>query len=453
MWVLCLSLIKYEGITLLLGITNVSIEDLFGRYNYSLDTDGEEKEASSRISLLYGDNGTGKTTILELIFHLLSSSDSRGHRTHIAGVPFRKLTISLSDGTQITASRSRNSLVGDFQLQLIPQSGRPETGWVRVDPDTGTVPSGPLSVSVDTILEKISELSMDVFYLSDSRDLAGDTIPHPRRFRRPERRELVRQYEPIWSTLAAAEREGTESNLTGSIERMERTLRTEAIRASSTGETDAWQSYSNFLRTIATNTEPTEEDLALEISKIKEELLDIQEITTRHYEEFRFGSVANVTPLLEVLTVSDTDLLPSIVSSLRSFIDGQWARVRAADLFYQQISSFITILNRYLNDKTVHYNIFDGLTLHVSDQILRPDQLSSGEKHLLLLFLNVFTASDQSALFLIDEPELSLNIKWQRNLVDSLLILSKDSGCQFILATHSIELLTKHRSRVVRLIT
>jgi ABC-type glutathione transport system ATPase component len=82
---------------------------------------------------------------------------------------------------------------------------------------------------------------------------------------------------------------------------------------------------------------------------------------------------------------------------------------------------------------------------------LDPENLSSGEKQLLLLFFNVLTSAETASLFIIDEPEISLNVKWQRKLVDSLIDITTESSCQFLLATHSIELLTKHRNETIKL--
>ena len=125
-----------------------------------------------------------------------------------------------------------------------------------------------------------------------------------------------------------------------------------------------------------------------------------------------------------------------------------WNALRAV---YDRIHNFVELTNTYLADKTIEYDLYDGLNVQVSNDTLSPDLLSSGEKHLLMLFLNVFASNEDSPLFIIDEPELSLNVKWQRTLVDSLLSLSKDSNCQFLMATHSIELLTKHYDYVVTL--
>jgi len=83
---------------------------------------------------------------------------------------------------------------------------------------------------------------------------------------------------------------------------------------------------------------------------------------------------------------------------------------------------------------------------------LRPMNLSSGEKQLLLLFCNILTStSNPHSLFIIDEPELSLNVKWQRRLIDNLIDITRESQCQFLMATHSLELLSKHRSQTIQL--
>lgn len=83
---------------------------------------------------------------------------------------------------------------------------------------------------------------------------------------------------------------------------------------------------------------------------------------------------------------------------------------------------------------------------------LDPNLLSSGEKQLLLLLSNTILARETAAIFLIDEPELSLNVKWQRSLVDAILKCAEGSKIQFLLASHSLELITQHRRNAVRLI-
>ncbi len=61
--------------------------------------------------------------------------------------------------------------------------------------------------------------------------------------------------------------------------------------------------------------------------------------------------------------------------------------------------------------------------------------LSKGEKTLLSLLLAAFLSRGKSTIFLLDEPDLSLHLKWQKQLLTSLCRLAPDA--QFIISTHS----------------
>jgi predicted ATP-dependent endonuclease of OLD family len=68
---------------------------------------------------------------------------------------------------------------------------------------------------------------------------------------------------------------------------------------------------------------------------------------------------------------------------------------------------------------------------------LRLSQLSSGEKQALYILIHALRASRNSLI--IDEPELSMHIDWQRQLIDSIAILNQDA--QIVMATHSPEVM------------
>lgn len=66
---------------------------------------------------------------------------------------------------------------------------------------------------------------------------------------------------------------------------------------------------------------------------------------------------------------------------------------------------------------------------------LSPDELSSGEKQLLLLFLRIFLLDEKDSIVLIDEPENSLDISWQYKLIN--LMVKLNPNAQFFITTHS----------------
>ena len=65
--------------------------------------------------------------------------------------------------------------------------------------------------------------------------------------------------------------------------------------------------------------------------------------------------------------------------------------------------------------------------------------LSSGEKQLLKLLIEVASASANTVI--IDEPELSMHIDWQKTLLENMNALNPE--CQLIVATHSPEVMSK----------
>ena len=68
-------------------------------------------------------------------------------------------------------------------------------------------------------------------------------------------------------------------------------------------------------------------------------------------------------------------------------------------------------------------------------EMLTPNQLSSGEKQMLIILLTVLVEDDLPYVLFMDEPEVSLHIEWQKRLLD--LCLELNPNVQIILTTHS----------------
>ena len=62
-------------------------------------------------------------------------------------------------------------------------------------------------------------------------------------------------------------------------------------------------------------------------------------------------------------------------------------------------------------------------------------QLSSGEKQIVSLFSHLYLSNQSNYLVLIDEPELSLSVKWQKLFLQDV---RKGTFCRGLIAvTHS----------------
>jgi AAA domain len=68
-------------------LQSVKIEGLFGYVNYDLSFEADGHD--SNMNLLYGENGSGKTTVLRLQHSCLSSSNVEGLRSWLAKGPLK----------------------------------------------------------------------------------------------------------------------------------------------------------------------------------------------------------------------------------------------------------------------------------------------------------------------------------------------------------------------------
>jgi predicted ATPase len=103
------------------------------------------------------------------------------------------------------------------------------------------------------------------------------------------------------------------------------------------------------------------------------------------------------------------------------------------------VEEFSGLIKRlFISGKSIS---FDGpqIVVETDDhEVIGLERLSSGEKHLIRILIAAIDAGDSTLL--IDEPELSLHIDWQRELISNIRTLNPN--CQLIFATHSPEIMT-----------
>lgn len=75
------------------------------------------------------------------------------------------------------------------------------------------------------------------------------------------------------------------------------------------------------------------------------------------------------------------------------------------------------------------------ISFSLMGETLVPYQLSSGEKQILAILLTVLVEDNLPFVLFMDEPEVSMHVEWQKQLID--LILELNPNVQIILTTHS----------------
>ncbi len=109
---------------------------------------------------------------------------------------------------------------------------------------------------------------------------------------------------------------------------------------------------------------------------------------------------------------------------------------------FSPFMNYINELQKYLTGKDIDYSYdeFDSSLIKINKKgyKLNLEDLSSGEKQIFILLTETLLQQNKPFIFIADEPELSLHISWQRRLIRSIVDLNNNS--QIIIATHSPEI-------------
>lgn len=425
-----------------LSISRVQIDRLFGHFSYDLHGEGSDL---SRLLILYGDNGSGKTTLLNCIFHLLSPATNRGHRGALARVPFAKLSVTLGQDIIVTAEKVAGNLCGSFEMSLQSSSSEKVSRFFEFDDNFKLKGDKQARSSSQKLFSELAHLGLGLHFLSDERKIITDLVPEEDEEEPPHN---LNRY--LLSQKAAPP--GAMNYLEKAIIRAVDTIRGQAIAGSGAGEVNTNTLYLEITRRIISpylrktlKDEPNLTDLIGELKRQAER--------SASFARFGFTSELPIEELLPALqskgASNHADVLDQI---LRPYVDGFKLRLDALQSIHDKLSTFVDTINAFYKGKRVSFHLGRGLAVtSESGERLSPNVLSSGEKQLLLLLCNVLAAGGEGSIFIIDEPEISLNVKWQRKLVDALLECTRDTPTQFVLATHSLELLTQHQRNVLQL--
>jgi len=439
-----------------LAVTQIVTEGLFGVYNYTLPNVTEK--SIEKLLIVYGDNGTGKTTILKLFFYLLSTRDKSGYKTRIAETKFKRFSVFFQNGIEIGASREKASC-GSYEYFISKNGTKIKSVELKANSDNSIQLES--NTKEDTIfqeiLNEIKKLNITTFYLSDDRKILNSTTSSNNSDFPDSRKIFINESDIIFSK--DYEKIGIKKILNEkrlalepTIERLIDWIRGKVISGSRVGEKNSQGVFSDIIKNYMTL---SEKDSTIKDKKTL--VKEIEELENKLPVFVKFGLIDDFDAksirdsIKKSKTVEQEKFLSTIISP---FVESIKAKLDALESVSLVINLFINTINEYFINKEISFHLTTGFSLKQinNNELIDFNWLSSGEKQLLLLLINTITSADDATIFIIDEPEISLNIKWQRKLIKTLLTLSNDKNIQFIIATHSFEMLSSYKNNVSKLI-
>ncbi|MCC3448205.1 MAG: AAA family ATPase [Microcoleus sp. PH2017_39_LGB_O_B] len=146
----------------------------------------------------------------------------------------------------------------------------------------------------------------------------------------------------------------------------------------------------------------------------------------------------HLNKLKQEFIIYQRDLLNQVEAILTSDYDRESRNDKLEEIesIYKPKNIFLKILSELFNQtgKKFDEKAFNFLEMG-SDNPISPESLSSGEKQILIILFTTLLQDKKPYILLMDEPEISLHIDWQRSLIQHIRQINPI--CQIIMATHS----------------
>ncbi len=130
---------------------------------------------------------------------------------------------------------------------------------------------------------------------------------------------------------------------------------------------------------------------------------------------------------------------PDDAKALTVYLKDFEMKLGVFDELLENLELFTDILNkRRFTFKSININRIKGFYFTTNQgKELELTQLSSGEQHEVVLLYELIFNVKSNVLVLIDEPEISLHITWQKEFLNDLLKINNINKNQIIIATHA----------------
>lgn len=397
-------------------IEKFTITKLFGSYDHYLDfTTAHTGLNEARISIIVGNNGVGKTTILNMIEGML-----RLNFDAFRDIPFDKAELLLSTGDILSVSLNpeTNSLYikfGDFHCCLNAN----KSGEISSD-EYDNVEA--LRNEAKPVLSRVGFEKLDIhrsIALRNKEELYEDEILNGKLL--------------IQTSL-----------LSGKVKRF---VREAQVDYKKYFVSEGPSLFPKILKRLQGDVETP--------ATIPELIDRLNAIKKTEPEMSRFGlslNMSDINQLTDLLESDDINQSQAVIAALEAYVETLESKHDERCLISSRLTNFERLIGSFLKGKSVLIDYENGLMITtVSGKEINELSLSSGEYHLLYMLVTALVSTRTGYAIAIDEPELSLHVSWQRKLVKALIECSSGASPLFIFATHSPAIASDYQDKWISL--
>jgi predicted ATP-binding protein involved in virulence len=443
-------------------LKKMSVTGLFGLFNHEVPFNLED-----RLTLIHAPNGFGKTVILKLISAFFGGSLSAFREYEYRTIIFEfdvgdKVTIDQIPVQTETAIPARRRVERTFKITY--EDGAEQRIYDSEEwRSSENLRNFNSPSSVERFIPQLHRTATDRWYDSSR----GDTLSLPEvverydaalprsvrsRVRIPEWLEQVRgafncrliNTQRLYTTEKTERHGQSDETTTLTVKTYSSDLATQISRTLATGAVVAQvldQTFPNRILASMKSVDPlpSEHTLRTELSELvkrREQLASVGLLDSPEASDLMFhDQFDDNTRRLFTVYIDDTSRKLHVYADMLA-----------------KLQLFVDILNSRLQfkpmiiDKEAGFKFIDRRNKRIA-----PEHLSSGEQHELVLNFDLLFKSEKNTLILIDEPEISLHIAWQKRFIPDLERIIQLTGIDAVLCTHSPQLVGGYMNLAVQL--
>ena len=417
---------------------------LFGRFNHKVvlpETNG--------ISIITAPNGYGKSAILRIINSIFNSNFS-----YLTKIEFEKIRITLGAGKYLTISKTKREKT-NASLGLGIEFQTSGTGFEAKK----FTYSRNLSASDLRVIERhlpIEKVDNEYWLDYQTDDLLNlDQVLDRYKARLPNRFGTANEI-PDWlsSIQNSVNVHFVETQRLLHIdERVDR--RAHGRRQATTtavvekNATDLARKIGRLLQSYANKSQIMDQTFPKRILDIQREKVssegkirkDLQELAKKRDELISVGMLDSTMSA----PISPSPILKqeNIRRILDVYVEDTFEKLNIFDETYGKVNLFKNLLDEHLQFKNIEIDSLRGIRAidEENGKTIPLDALSSGEQHELVLIYGLLFQVEENAVILIDEPELSLHVSWQKKFIDDIQRIQKLKNLRVVIATHSPQII------------
>lgn len=168
------------------------------------------------------------------------------------------------------------------------------------------------------------------------------------------------------------------------------------------------------------------------------ELQERMTILDNKTAEFKAIGILDETPTHPLNAARLRDMDATVSRAMTLYVQDTEHKLEALADLARRTRLLLDNVNAKFRNKQIHVDRTNGLMAQgPAGSQLQLNSLSSGEQHELVLHYDLLFRVRPNTVVLIDEPELSLHVLWQKRFIPDLKQIIELSGFDAVVATHS----------------